>query len=53
MRPNVPPSEIVVMLALKNLYPQFLRGTTDPSDLQKFIRKRLDPTRGRQFLLAA
>ncbi|MFM7088385.1 MAG: transposase [Candidatus Paceibacterota bacterium] len=53
IRPNVPPSEMVVMLALKNTYPQFLAGSAETSDLHKFIRNRLDPTRGKQFSLAA
>lgn len=53
IRPNVHPSEMVVMLALKNTYPEFLSDAANPSDLQKFIRDRLDPSRGKQFLLAA
>jgi hypothetical protein len=53
IRPNVHPSEMVVMLAMKNTYPEFLSGTADASDLQKFIRDKLDPSRGKQFLLAA
>lgn len=53
IRPDVPPSEMVVMLAMKNTYPEFLSDSSNPSDLQKFIRKRLDPSRGKQFRYAA
>jgi len=53
IRPNVPPSELVVMLALKNTYPQFLAESDETSDLQKFMREKLDPTRGKQFSFAA
>lgn len=53
IRHNVPPSEMVVMLALRNTYPEFLSDSSYCSDLRKFLRKRLDPARGKQFLLAA
>ena len=53
IRPNVHPSEMVVMLAMKNTYPEFLSGSQNDSDLQKFIRDRLDPQRGKRSLLAA
>ena len=53
IRPNVPPSEMIVMLALRNTYPQFLAESDDTSDLQKIMRNNLDPTRGKHFLLAA
>ena len=53
IRPNVHPSEMVAMLALKNSYPEFLSDQSQNSDLQKFLRDRLDPARGKQFSLAA
>jgi hypothetical protein len=53
IRPNVAPSEKVVMLALKNTYPEFLVGKPNNPDLQKFIRDRLDPVRGKLPALAA
>ena len=53
IRPHVHPSEMVVMLAMKNTYPEFLSDSSNPSDLQKFIRNKLDPSRGKHCLLAA
>jgi hypothetical protein len=51
--PNVPLSEMVVMLALRNTYPEFISDSSYSSDLRKFLRKRLDPARAKQFSLAA
>jgi len=53
IRPGVPASEQVAMLAMKNILPQFLAGAQKPSALVKFIRQRLDPQRSRLFRLAA
>jgi len=53
IRPNVPPSEMVVMLALRNTYPEFISDASYSSALQKFLRERLDPARGKHLLLAA
>lgn len=53
IRPNVHPSEQVVMLAMKNTYPEFLSNTSIDAELQKFIRCRLDPSRGAVLLRAA
>ena len=53
IRPGIPPSEQVVMLALSNTLMHFLAAAHKPCDLQKFIRRRLDPQRSRLFRLAA
>jgi hypothetical protein len=53
IRPSVPPFEMVVMLALKNTYPECISESSQSSDLQKFHRERLDPARGKQFSNAA
>ena len=53
IRPGVPPSEMVVMLAMANSYPQFLAARSLYPIMQKFFREKLDPERGKQFVLAA
>ena len=53
IRPGVLPSESVVMLALRNSLPEFLTDSSKPSILQKFIRKRIDPTRSEGWTLVA
>ena len=53
IRPGVLPSEMIVALALKNSFPEFLAVTLKGAILQKFIRARIDPTRSDHFRLAA
>ena len=53
IRPNVLPSEQVVMLALKNSLPYFLAGDHDISALQKFITDRIDLNRAEGLRLLA
>jgi len=48
IRPNVHPSEMVGMLAMKNSYPESLSDAQNDSALQKFIRNELDPDRCRR-----
>jgi len=53
VRPGIPPSEMVVMIALRNSLPDFLIAS-GPGDLfRKFVRDRLDLTRAEGFRLAA
>src|SRR5437868_4302907 len=53
IRPNVLPSEQVVMLALKNSLPYFLADNDDNSALQKFIVDRIDLSRAEGLRLVA
>lgn len=53
IRPNVYPSEMVVMLALANSYPHFLHAPSTNQIMQKFFQEKLDPHRGTRFSLAA
>lgn len=53
IRPNVLPSERVVMLALKNSLPYFLAGEDDIAPLQKFITDRIDLSRAEGLRLVA
>lgn len=45
IRPDVLPSERVVMLALSHSLPEFLAGTSCDDTLQKFIANHIDPNR--------
>lgn len=53
IRPDVLPSEQVVMLALKNSLPYFLAGEHHSSPLQKFIADRVDLNRAEGLRLLA
>ena len=52
IRPGIPPSELVVMTALRNSLPEFLAGCGPVSILRKFIRDRIDLSRAEGFRLA-
>ena len=52
-RPGIPPSEMVVMIALRNSLPDFLIASGPGDLLRKFLRDRLDLTRAEGFRLAA
>lgn len=45
IRPGIPPSELVVMVAMKNALPEFLAGSGPAPILQKFLRAKLDLNR--------
>lgn len=53
VRPGVCPSEMVVSIAMKNSFPEFLTGKSPASILAKFIRERLDMSRDNAAKLAA
>ena len=42
IRPNVLPSEAIVMSALRNTLPAFLKGSSADSNIEKFILDKLD-----------
>jgi len=42
VRPNILPSEAIVMNSLKNTLPEFLRGTHTEANLEKFILEKID-----------
>ena len=52
VRPGIPPSELVVMIALRNSLPDFLIAAGPGDFLRKFLRDRLDLTRAEGFRLA-
>lgn len=52
IRPDVPPSELVVMSALRNTLPEFLAGYGPGAILRKFLRERLDLHRAEGLRLA-
>lgn len=45
IRPNILPSEAIVMSALKNTIPQFLKANETGSNIEKFILEKLDLAR--------
>ena len=51
IRPNLPPSEMVTALALRNSFPHFLAGCSDTNTLAKFIGKRFDFSRNNPLSL--
>ena len=53
IRPGIPPSELVVMIALRNSLPDFLFASGSGGLLRKFLRDRLDLTRAEGLRLAA
>ena len=42
IRPGILPSERVVAVAMKNIFPEFLAGTSKNNTLTEFIRERID-----------
>jgi len=42
IRPNVLPSEAIVMSSLKNTLPEFLKGSTTDLNIEKFILDKID-----------
>ena len=42
IRPGVLPSERVVTVTLRNVFPEFLAGSSKDNTLVKFIRERID-----------
>jgi hypothetical protein len=53
VRADVPPSERVVALALRNALPEFLTDSPRTHILAKFIRQRLDLSRAEGLRLAS
>jgi hypothetical protein len=53
IRPGIPPSELVVAIALRQRLPEFLLASAEDNILMKFIRKRQDLERYADFRLAA
>jgi len=52
IRPGIPPSELIVMIALRNSLPDFLIACGPGHLLRKFLRDRLDLNRAEGFRLA-
>lgn len=52
LRPGIPPSELVVMIALRNSLPDFLIPSGPGDLLRKFLHDRLDLNRAEGFRLA-
>lgn len=52
IRPGIPPSELVVMLALRNSLPEFLARSGSAAIFTKFIRDRIDLNRFEGLRLA-
>lgn len=52
IRPGVPPSELVVAIALRHSLPLFLADSSDDHILAKFIRERIDISRHEGAILA-
>jgi hypothetical protein len=52
IRPGIPPSELVVMTAMRNALPEFLAGSGQASIFRKFIRDRIDLSRAEGLRLA-
>ncbi|MDO9579188.1 MAG: transposase [Bacteroidales bacterium] len=51
IRPNLPPSEMVAALALRNSFPYFLAGCSNTNILAKFIGDRFDFSRNNPLSL--
>ena len=52
VRPGIPPSELVVMTALRNTLPEFLARSAPALIFTKFLRDRIDLNRAEGFRLA-
>jgi len=53
IRPGIPPSEMVTMMALREAFPEFLLTGITRSTLAKFIAERVDPNRSEGLRLIA
>jgi len=53
IRPNIPPSEHVTAIALRNTLPEFLSDSSQDSILKKFILERIDRNRMEGLRLVA
>ena len=53
IRPNILPSEAIVMNALKNTIPEFLKANATSSNIEKFILDKLDLARSEGQRMAA
>jgi hypothetical protein len=53
IRPNVLPSERVVAIALRNIFPEFLAGSTQDNTLVEFIREKIDLERSEGLKMVA
>lgn len=53
IRPGIPPSEKVTVLALRHTLPQFLAGSPEDHPLAKFLRERIDLDRYEGLRLVA
>ena len=53
IRPGILPSEQVVMTALRNTLPEFLKGTSTKANLEKFILEKVDLRRREGQLIVA
>ena len=42
IRPNILPSEAIVMSSLRNTLPEFLKGSTTNQNIEKFILDKID-----------
>ncbi len=53
MKPDLPPSELVVAMALRTSLPEYLCSTDDTDQLRIMIAENADPTRMPEWLMAA
>lgn len=53
VRPGIPPSEMVTMMAMRQVAPDFFLTATKRSILAKFISDRVDPSRSERLRLIA
>jgi hypothetical protein len=53
IRPGIPPSELVVAIALRQSLPEFLLNTPQSSIFTKFVTQRQDTDKMQAFRLAA
>lgn len=53
IRSNIPPSEMVVSMALRNMLPRFLLGNSDYPILKKFLMEKIDIERSEGMRLVA
>jgi hypothetical protein len=52
-RPGIPPSEMVVSIALKNNFPEFLADCKLDANFKKFLTKKIDLSRAEGLRLIA
>jgi hypothetical protein len=53
MKPHLPPSELVVAMALRTSLPEYLYSTSDTYKLRKMIAENADPNRMPEWRMAA